>query len=545
MSVEFNASSDLRLAVGKTIFHHIDGIAIGSTVAALRAHGVFDTLSNSDNPIDVRSLCEDFGCREGFLNVALRLLSHQGFVRVSVDVDSGRRHVCLTKDGIEWLDYLEYYDQITTLSALAQHYHQAFDGQTVKKPPKFVAPTIPADPRPSVIANRVINHIYGEITAVVMTELYQAGIFSRAFQENKLFLSFDDIVPQGVPASYITNIFETNGWAKSHPSGLTLTQAGILASEWAPQYFYPVIYLPTFRSVPNLLFGKDSDSISVGSSIVEKHLDRELDIKFSGMVFEKTCRQPFLDIVLPIFDREPVHSQPLSVVDMGSGDGTLLVELFKAIQKKTIRGRMLESYPLMFVGAEYTEVARRATTEALSKARVANWKVVLGDIGDPTALAMTLNNVGVDPKNALHVSKSVIHNRRYKLPENHDRVRNFEPMSKAVYVATDGSIISPREFECNLVEFFEGWRDLTRKHGMVVIEAHTVDPELVQPKLGQNIVTCMDATHGYSCQYLTEYDTFLRASQAAGYKSLAFRALSGKILGKPTMTINHIMASKK
>ncbi len=545
MSVEFNASADLKLAVGKTIFHHIDGIAIGSTVAALRAHGLFDTLSNSDKPLDVRSLCEDFGCREGFLNVALRLLCHQGFAMVSVDVNSGQRHVCLTKDGIAWLDYLDYYDQIPALSALAEHYHQAFNGQAGKKAPKFVAPAIPADLRPSVIVNRVINHVYGEITAVVMTELYLAGVFGRAFQENKLFLSFDDIAPHGFPPSYIANIFETNGWAKSHPSGLTLTQAGILASEWASQYLYPVIYLPTFRKVPTLLFGKDRDSIFVCSSIVEKHLDRELDIKFSGMVFEKTCRQPFLDIVLPIFDREPIHSQPLSIVDMGSGDGTLLVELFKAIQKKTIRGRMLESYPLMLVGAEYTEVARRATTEALNRARIPNWRVVLGDIGNPTALAMTLNNVAVDPQNALHVSKSVIHNRRYKLPENQDRLTNFEPVSKTVYVSTDGSIIRPREFECNLVEFFEGWRDLTKKHGMVVIEAHTVDPELVYPKLGQNIVTCMDATHGYSCQYLTEYDTFLRAAQSAGYKSLAFRALSGKVLGKPTMTINHFMASKK
>jgi hypothetical protein len=233
--------------------------------------------------------------------------------------------------------------------------------------------------------------------------------------------------------------------------------------------------------------------------------------------------------------------QPASIVDTGSGDGTLLVELYRAIKTQTLRGRCLAAYPLLLVGAEYTGVARESTKAALEAAGIPN-ETVFGDIGDPIGLSRTLLENGVDPANALHVSKSVIHNRTYKNPEQTERLANWKPLSQAPFTLPDGSLIRSRDMECNLIELFESWAPLTKKHGMIVIEAHTVDPELVSKSVGQNIITCMDATHGYSNQYLVESEVLARAAQAAGYKCLAYREIGGKLIGRPTMTINHFIA---
>jgi hypothetical protein len=94
----------------------------------------------------------------------------------------------------------------------------------------------------------------------------------------------------------------------------------------ARQYRYPMVYLPLLRRVPGLLFGdhrpaQDPDDAGSGA---ETHLDRELDISFSGDFFATVCRTPFLDIAPPLFDREPLSGQPAFVVDTGCGDGAML-----------------------------------------------------------------------------------------------------------------------------------------------------------------------------------------------------------------------------
>jgi hypothetical protein len=94
--------------------------------------------------------------------------------------------------------------------------------------------------------------------------------------------------------------------------------------------------------------------------------------------------------------------------------------------------------------------------------------------------------------------------------------------------------------ECNLVELFEAWRPFTRKHGMVTIEAHTVDPAIVSQRIGVNMVTMLDATHGLSHQYPVEYEVFLKAIQAAGYHCPSRRLLGGWP-DHPTLAVYHLV----
>lgn len=530
----------MEASVGNTICQHIDGIAIGSTVYALELNHVFDFIKNSCSPVNVNRLAEQVGSKEGFFNVAVRLLAHQGFLRLSGEMNSSRKEISLTDDGIAWIPLVDYYKQIPDLLACASDLRGCFSGGDSFRDFEPLLPRIPNFTDTSPINLRVALHLYGPLIAVIMTELELTGVIQKLLSNQEHFLSLDRIHSNPAVSKFVADIIEIHGWGHTDHSGLALTDSGTLAASWAPQYFYPVSYMSTFRDVPDILFGTPGSHHIIDGDSEEHHVDRGLDIKFSGIVFQKTCRQPLLDIVLPLFNREPLREQPACVVDTGSGDGTLLVELFCAIRDQTLRGRFLDDYPLLMVGAEYNQVAIDATRKALRSVRAPH-NVIFGDIGDPSGLCERLADNGIDPGNGLHVSKSVIHNRNYQTPVRTDRLATWEPLSQAPFVFPNGGLISSKDMECNLVELFEKWIPLTKRHGMVVIEAHTVDPELVASHVGQNIIACMDATHGYSNQYLIESEAFARTAQAAGYMRLAYREISGKLLGKPTMTISHFI----
>ncbi len=544
VSSELKLSDELRVCVKNTLFNHIDGISIGSTVFSLKKNNVFNILQTSRIPLDVNILSETIGAGKGFFQVALRLLAHQGFVRLSRGADTSQLKVSLTHNGRHWINFLDYYDQIPKISEMALNLKETLELQREDVEVDFFVPSIPSGLDHSSMAKRVRDHILGEITAVVMTELYLDPEMSlllmtgKSASQNKYF-SFDTRVWK-----FIIEILRANNWAKWDSDALSLSPSGLLALQWTPQYFYPVGYLSTFRKVPDLLFDHESEASSPPPTGLETHVDRRLDIKFSGIVYEKTCRNKLLEIVLPLFDCSPLEEQPESIVDTGSGDGTLLVDLFNTIREKTLRGRSLKSFPLAIIGAEYNQAARESTREALERAGINHAFAIRGDIGAPETLATDLSGIGVDPFNALHISKSVIHNRVYKTPGNTERLQVWKPLSAAPFVSTGGRQIDPREIECNLVELFENWKPFVHRHGMIVIEAHTVDPELTCPTLSQNIITCMDATHGYSAQYLMEYDAFLRSVRSAGYESRGYGALSGMSFGSPTLTINHFFPLK-
>ena len=438
--------------VWSKICHHLDGIAIGSSVYALARRGLFDRLAAARSPLLVSALAEELGARPGYFHLAIRLLASQGFVRRCGDIPNGEVSVGLTEAGHSWLSYLHAYERVPDLIGFA-----------------FATPDLIGEAAASVsslglddseLGQRVTRHVRGHLLAPAMKEL--------AVQE----MEKADGASLRERVRELSELLRLEDWARRGPGGVELTPEGEVAVKAASQYFYPVSYLPTNCAVPEMLFGAQPFA---PAGDVESHVDRSLDIAFSGLVFERSCKQPFLDIALPLFDREPVADQPVGIVDTGSGDGTLLLQLYQAIRDRTRRGTCLDQQPLTMVGAEYNEIARRATAERLQHAGVPHL-AVFGDIGDPGGLAATLSEAGLDPHDVLHVSKSVVHNRTFRHAEGRTE---WQPSSTAVFVAPDGALIGAADLERNLIEHFEAWRPWTARHGMIVIEAHTVDPEVV------------------------------------------------------------------
>jgi hypothetical protein len=528
MTVE-NDLTAIRLRLGLEIWRrmcrHLDGIAIGTTVAACADAGVFATLSRPpDDALDIDALAAAHRSPRGYFHLAMRLFEEQGWVERQGAGEGGRKTVRMSDAGRDWLAHVDCYRSAAAAIGMAQDLFTAlvtgsgFDGRRL-------AAIALSEPGEGDLAARVRDHLWGPLAAAAASGLKRSGR-----------LAGRDLDAAGAAAFAV---LQAQGWARQDGKAAVLTDAGRLALSWAEQYDHSISYFPTFAAVAEMLFPPTLQPMRAASDL-DRHLDRRLDIAFSGTVFSRTCRDGFFALALPLFDAPPLAAQPQAVIDTGAGDGSLLREFYGAIRERTRRGRALAAYPLLMVGVEPSAVAREVMAKSLAAAAVPA-VVVDGDIGDPAAIADRLRLLGVDFAAALHVSKSVIHDRRYR-PAAMAQIPlsgSSWPPSDAVFVAEDGGLIAHRAMQDDLVRHFRRWLPWIRRHGMIVIEAHTAPAGLIAAHEGSNVMTGLDASHGYSHQYLVERPTYLRAAAEAGLAAAASRALAAEMLGTPIMTIDH------
>jgi hypothetical protein len=224
---------------------------------------------------------------------------------------------------------------------------------------------------------------------------------------------------------------------------------------------------------------------------------------------------------------------------MGCGDGTVLETLYDAVRGQTERGRQLGDHPLLMVGVDPSPVARRAASARLAAARVPHL-IMDGDIADPVGLARELAASGHDASNALHVCKSAIHDRAYRGPGTIAPATSA-PVTMTAFAFPDGNAIPATQMALNLADLFRGWRPLARRHGWIVIEAHSVPAATAAGLLGRTLATALDATHGYSCQYPVEPEVYAWAAGMSGFASRVHREPGASGLGHTLLTIDHFI----
>ena len=201
---------------------------------------------------------------------------------------------------------------------------------------------------------------------------------------------------------------------------------------------------------------------------------------------------------------------------MGCGNGAFLQHLFNVIDNQTYRGTILEEHPLIIIGADYNETALNVSRENLIKSDI--WaKIVWGDIGNPDLLAADLKekyNVALD--DLLNVRTFLDHNRIWEAPETSTSLS--QSSSSGAY-SSNGDRLNNNLISESLKQHLTKWTPHIKKFGLLIIELHTVKPELVAKHLGETAATAYDLTHGYSDQYILEVDAFLEAAEGAGLVS--------------------------
>ncbi len=502
-----------------TIFTQLDGIATAPTALALHRGGVLAWLEEKGEA-SLDELAAAFRANEGYLNVALRVLCSQGWLTQQVEENGRRIRFAITPAGRrafplvpayqKSVDFIPYAVRMQSyivngfepaafagLKGLFRAYEDNFGLQLSDD----------ADTR--AVQEQILRHIEGMIVGPIVVALGIDGLFHEYFSVAPF--EVEEFTGHHKEVRAIVDFFTALGWFSRKGTTYSFTPSGMFFARRATSYGVTVSYLPTFQQVPELLFGDPTVLWESGTGGAESHVDRTMNVWGSGgahlSYFKKVD-----EIVVNIFN-QPIEDQPKGFLDMGCGNGAFMAHIFEVIWRQTLRGRLLDDYPLFIIGADYNEAALTAARKTLNQAGI--WaKVVQGDIGKPELLAAELEEkYNIFLGDLLNVRSFLDHNRIFEPPA---AVPPDRPTTSTGAFAFRGSRIPNDEVEQNLVEHLRKWMPYVQRFGLLVIELHTLPPDLAAANLGRTAVTAYDATHGYSDQYILELDCFLRAAAEAG-----------------------------
>ncbi|MEZ4941168.1 MAG: class I SAM-dependent methyltransferase [Saprospiraceae bacterium] len=499
-----------------TIFRHLDGIATAPTAYALLEKGVLDYLLKNGKT-SIEALSVEFKANEGYLNVALRILSAQGWLDYKVDNEKNDVHYQTNANSATAFELCALYKDVVELIRFSGRFHK----RKFERAPFTVLEKIfrkyrenyglrfSNDDNTRRIQEQVLKHIEGMIIGPTVVALGMGGMFHKYFME----ASFkpEEFHEDAESFGKILDFFTFLGWFENKNATYRFTEKGLFFARRASAYGVTVSYIPTFRNLDELIFGNPEILWDTPPGAPELHVDREMNVWGSGGAHAGYFKK-IDEIIIELFNR-PLDEQPKGIVDMGCGNGAFLQHIFETIEQRTLRGEMLDEHPLFLVGADFNEAALRVTRANLTKADI--WaKVIWGDIGRPDLLARDLrDDYGIELNDLLNVRTFLDHNRMWEAPDIDiaDRLST----STGAY-AYRGKRLSNTDVEASLLMHFRRWAPYVQRFGLLIIELHTVPSALTAANLGLTASTAYDATHGFSDQYILEVDNFHRIAAEAG-----------------------------
>lgn len=343
----------------------------------------------------------------------------------------------------------------------------------------------------------------------------------------------------------------------------------------APYAALPASYLRTYAHLKDLLFG-NPDPLGIDQ---DTHVDRVMNVYGSSGAGSGPAAREITDkIIRRLFDDPDLDRQPAGLADMGCGDGSSLAKLANYVINHTLRGKHLESHPLLVVGADYNESARARTRENLASLDVVpgvQVRVLHADIGDPAAYDQAMRESGLkvrEPagerpaglRDFLHTFMFLVHNRRLKI---RDEARAQDVLSgslasvdRALLKKVDDSYFagrlvgdqqaeSPMSLEqlkqtfrvaysdaggfvpgyvaaADLIDFMKRWKPFIF-HGFLCVEGHSPCAEDLLEPTPENADAWMRVDklphpfnwgmHFPSRQFMMPFDEFMLALALAGF----------------------------
>ncbi|CAI2768235.1 class I SAM-dependent methyltransferase [Flavobacterium collinsii] len=499
-----------------SIFRHLDGLAVAPVAIALKNNAVLEYILNKKQ-IQLSELVTVFKANEGYLNVGLRILASQGFLDYEVDNRSQEITISINvRTEMAFSLFYLYQDVVDLLQFSVQFHPRLFEDVPFEKLniifEKYkkrygIEPS--DDPLENSLQEQILKHIEGYLIGPTIVRLAMKGMFHKYFMET----SFQPEEFHKSPENFkkILDFFVHLGWFLEKNGNYQFTETGLFYAKRASAYGVTVSYLPTFAKIEELIFGDPAVLRMITDGENEIHVDREMNVWGSGGAHD-TYFKVVDEIIVTLFNL-PIEQQPKGILDMGCGNGAFLQHIFEVIDRQTLRGKMLDEYPLFLVGADYNQAALKVTRANLIKADI--WaKVIWGDIGRPQLLSEDLKeNYNIDLKDLLNVRTFLDHNRIWKDPEHIDKDRISASNGAFAY---RGKRISNNLVEDNLLEHLQKWSPYVHKFGLLLIELHTIDPKLAADNIGKTPATAYDATHGFSDQYIVEIDVFNKVAAEAG-----------------------------
>ena len=507
-----NQKTNLR----SRLFRHLDGLVTTPIAYSLKQAGVTNFLLENGSA-DLKSLSKKFKANDGYLNVGLRVLCSQGWLTQAVDNNKGEVTFKVNNKSKAAFAHFDLYKEPFELLQLSEKYHpRLFEIEPFEKLEAtykaFVTNfgiELAHDEEVNEIQQQILAHIEGVLLGPTLVHLGMTGMFHKYFMETRF--KPEEFHKDANAFGRLLDIFANLGWFNKKNETYEFTEEGLFFAKRASAYGVTVSYIPTLRKVDELMFGNPKLLKVRDIGEEEKHVDREMNIWGSGGAHASYFK--IIDeIVIDTFNK-PINEQPKGILDMGCGNGAFLCHLFSVIENQTKRGTILEEYPLSIIGVDYNETALKVSKANLVSNDI--WaKVIWGDIGNPELLANDLReNYDINLEDLLNVRTFLDHNRIWQEPKNSTKLRTS---SSTGAFAHEGKWKHNNLVSESLREHFKKWLPYVQQHGLILIELHTVKPELVAQNIGKTPATAYDATHGFSDQYILEVDEFLDVLKEVG-----------------------------
>ena len=496
----------------ESIFRHLDGLVTAPVISALSKKKVLDFILTNDNP-ELFEITEKFDANEGYLNVALRILASQGFLNYELDNRLDVVKIAVNPTTSEAFSHQTIYCDLAEFLADHDVIHSKELTEDLCK--KWILlfdkyqSFLNENAEESSLNYQIQKHIEGVLTGPIIIKLGMRGMFHKYFMEASFSAEEFHKNPDyfGKILDYLSHL----GWFTKKGKNFQFTETGLFFARRATAYGVTVSYLPMFSRLSQLIFGKASEIREIGDGEDEIHVNREMNVWGSGGA-HLTYFKVIDEFIIEIFNR-PLNEQPKGILDMGCGNGALLQHLYEVIERQTLRGKHLEENPLFLVGADYNQAALKVTRANLIKNDI--WaKVIWGDIGNPRQLAEDLqSDYNIELGDLLNIRTFLDHNRIW---EDVLDIHSSRVSTSTGAFAFRGKRLSNKDVEENLLNHLKKWTPYVEKFGLLLIELHTLSPDITSKNIGLTAATAYDATHGFSDQYIVEVDVFHRICKESG-----------------------------
>jgi len=502
-----------------TVFGHLAGIVLAPTVKALWDRRVFDLFDTPEHWVELDRVLDHTRANRGYLRAALRLLASCGWLKQQLNNGQPPRYAITPEGKVALALGPLLYGEVLSFVSKAIFLEDFLFGSSdrpvlpslqelVRRSKEHWGLPNPTDALAESVHNQIRRHLDGMLIGPAMVALARGGILAQLEHGPA---DLNDLSANRASLTCILDLLSAQGWIAREKNSLTLTACGRYAAQIATSYGVTVSYLPLFDNVSTLLFG-NARIPRLDESGVELLVNRGMNVWGSGGA-HRTYFKKVDEIIIEIFNR-PLNLQPRGICDMGCGDGSFLEHLYSVVKNHTARGQVLDKQPLILVGADFNKVARRVAKQTLRKAAIPVCHVIPGDINRPAQLASDLEALDLDIHDLLHVRSFLDHNRPYIPPANYSAGARAGRSTGAF--AHLGDEIRCDELEENLVRHLRRWAPYVGRFGLLVLELHTLPPDLTAQSLELTPAVAYDGTHGFSDQYLVELPIFLDCAREAG-----------------------------
>jgi hypothetical protein len=480
-----------------------------------------------DNPnISFIDICKKYNANSGYLNVAFRLLFTQGWIDKDILNTFDNYKVSITESGKDLIKQIEiikfFYRILLTMNELPISLLEEMNEET-----KFYL---------IQIKNFKNNRLYHLLSGVIIGPILVSNgmdIFIFINEKEEKLEFNDDKISKSWKQFLIDFLIEINFIQNN--TDLKLTSFGKFIYKRASAFGVTVSYLPLLCRAKEQIFENPNLAYERSQSGSELHVDRTMNVWGSGGAHSVYFKK--IDEIVKVIFNKPLDSQPKGIADMGCGNGIFLKHLYQVVKNTTLRGQHLDKYPLWIIGADYNDEALVSSGKTLNFAKIDHY-LIKGNIGDPFEFSEKLKEINIDLSKCLNVRSFLDHNRLLSHSIQSDV--KFDSINICGAFAFKGKWIKGNEVFNDFINHISKWKPYIKNYGLILLELHTIDAISSQKTLGQNASTAYDATHGFSDQYIIDFNSFEFGINYTGLKIDKFNSICFPDNKNPSISLSYI-----